>query len=275
MVDLFAADGFLEVGKYRIHYARWGEKGGRIVILHSMGMDAYSMEKLCGSLSGKYRVLALTILAHGDSTVPTEQVTLPEHAELLRTCYKQLGYTPCVLIGHSIGGRMGMILAADHPDEVKGLLLIDIAPPDPVSRPWSQQAPESLKDEAEAAAYLRQRYPGFAAEYIESRLRHGFIRMPDNSLKPKPTGSPAMTSYFGPLAIRREDKSPGEAGARLREPPGHSGKEGADGEADTRPRGLHCQGGEPHGPPGQASGVREGGLLLPREAQVVDKSSSG
>jgi len=196
---LFAADGFLEVGKYRIHYARWGEKGGRIVILHSMGMDAYSMEKLCGSLSGKYRVLALTILAHGDSTVPTEQVTLPEHAELLRTCYKQLGYTPCVLIGHSIGGRMGMILAADHPDEVKGLLLVDIAPPDPVSRPWSQQAPESLKDEAEAAAYLRQRYPGFAAEYIESRLRHGFIRMPDNSLKPKPTGSPAMTRYYTDL----------------------------------------------------------------------------
>ena len=199
MVDLFAADGFLEVGTYRIHYARWGEKGGRIVILHSMGMDAYSMEKLCGSLSGKYRVLALTILAHGDSTVPTEQVTLPEHAELLRTCYKQLGYTPCVLIGHSIGGRMGMILAADHPDEVKGLLLVDIAPPDPVSRPWSQQAPGELKNETEAKAYLKQRYSSFSAEYVESRLKHGFVRQPDGSLKLKPTGSPTMTSYYTDL----------------------------------------------------------------------------
>ena len=194
-----AADGYLNVDKYRIHYATWGERGGRIVILHNMGMDAYSMESLCESLKNKYRILALTILAHGDSTVPTEQVTLPEHAELLRTCYRQLGYAPRVLIGHSIGGRMGMILAAEHPDEVKGLILVDIAPPDPVSRPWSQQAPAVMKNEAEARAYLRQRYPGFAAEYIESRLRHGFIRQPDGSLKPKPTGSATMTSYYTDL----------------------------------------------------------------------------
>ncbi|MCX6649391.1 MAG: alpha/beta hydrolase [Candidatus Bathyarchaeota archaeon] len=196
---MFTAEGFLEVGKHRIHYATWGQKGGKIVILHSMGMDAYSMEKMCESLSGKYRVLALTILAHGDSSVPAEQVTLPEHAELLRTCIKQLGYAPCVLIGHSIGGRMSMILAAEHPDEVKGLILVDIAPPDPVSRPWSQQAPEAMKNEAEAKAYLRHRYPGFAAEYIESRLRHGFVKQPDGGLKPKPTGSPTMTSYYTDL----------------------------------------------------------------------------
>ncbi len=194
-----ASEGYLGVGKYRVHYATWGERGGGIVILHSMGMDAFSMEEMCESLSGEYRVLALTILGHGDSTVPAGQVTLPEHAELLRACYKQLGYEPCVLIGHSIGGRMGMILAAEHPGEVKGLILVDIAPPDPVSRPWSQQAPESFKDEAEAAAYLRQRYPGFAAEYVESRLRHGFMRMPDGTLKPKPTGGPTMTSYYTDL----------------------------------------------------------------------------
>jgi pimeloyl-ACP methyl ester carboxylesterase len=198
-MELSTSEGYMNVGKYRIHYATWGEKGSKVVILHSMGMDAYSMEKMCASLSEEYRILALTILAHGDSTVPAELITLPEHAELLRACYKQLGYAPCVLIGHSIGGRMGMILAAEHPDEVKGLILVDIAPPDPVSRPWSQQAPEALKNEVEVTAYLRQRYPGFAAEYIENRLRHGFIRRPDGSLKPKPTGSPTMTSYYTDL----------------------------------------------------------------------------
>ena len=192
-------EGFLEVGKYRIHYAHWGEKGGKIVILHSMGMDAYSMESLCDSLSGRHRVLALTILAHGDSSVPAETVPLPEHAELLRTCYKRLGYTPCILIGHSIGGRMGMILAAEHPDEVRGLILVDIAPPDPVSRPWTQLAPTELRNEADARAYLKQRYPGFAEEYVENRLKHGFIRQPDGALRLKPTGSPTMTSYFTDL----------------------------------------------------------------------------
>lgn len=194
-----SSEGFIEVDGYRVHYATWGRRGGKIVILHSMGMDAYSMEKMCEALEDKYNILALTILAHGDSTVPTATVTLPEHADLLRECYRKLSYIPCVLIGHSIGGRMSMILAADHPDEVKGVVLVDIAPPDPVSRSWSQTSPELLKNETDALAYLKQRYPGFSPEYIENRLNHGFIRQPDGSLKPKPTGTPAMTSYYTDL----------------------------------------------------------------------------
>jgi pimeloyl-ACP methyl ester carboxylesterase len=190
---------YLNVGKYKIHYAKWGETGGKIVILHSMGMDAYSMEEMCESLKGKYRILGLTILAHGDSTVPSELVTLPEHAELLRTCYRQLGFTPCILIGHSIGGRMGMILAAEHPDEVKGLILVDIAPPDPISRPWGQQAPSSFSNEADVVTYLRQRYLGFTTEYIDNRLRHGFKTQSDGTIIPKPTGNPNMTSYYTDL----------------------------------------------------------------------------
>jgi pimeloyl-ACP methyl ester carboxylesterase len=194
-----ATEGYLDAGKYRFHYARWGKRGPKIVILHSMGMDAYSMEHLCESLKGEYQILALTILAHGDTSVPVEQVTLPEHAELLRSCYKKLGFTPSVLIGHSIGGRMSMILSAEYPDEVKGVILVDIAPPDPVARPWSAPTPGELKTEADVRAYLKQRFPGFAPEYVENRLRHGFVKQPDGSYKPKPTGSPTMTSYYTDL----------------------------------------------------------------------------
>jgi pimeloyl-ACP methyl ester carboxylesterase len=56
-----------------------------------------------------------------------------------------------------------------------------------------------MKNVDEATAYLKERYPGFAAEYVENRLRHGFTKQPDGSLKPKPTGSPTMTSYFTDL----------------------------------------------------------------------------
>ncbi len=188
-------EGFETIGQHRIHYARWGKKGNAIVILHSMGVDDHSMDLLCEALSGRYRILALTNLAHGQSSIPKENVTLPEHAEILRECYKRLGFAPCVLIGHSIGGRMGMILAAEHPDEVRGMILVDIAPPDPVARQWSSTVPESFKNRKEAETWLKQRYPGFDPRYIENRLKHGFEKLPDGSLRPWPTGSPTMVSY--------------------------------------------------------------------------------
>ena len=185
-------EGYMNVGRYRFHHLRWGEKGNSVVLLHSMGVDAYSMDLLAESLAATHRVLALTILGHGDSTVPTEPVSLPDHAELLFTCMRKLGYTPCILVGHSVGGRLSMILSSEHPADVKGVVLVDIAPPDPTPRPYTMQASASFRDRAEAEAYLRQRYARFAEHYLENRLRHGFVERPDGSLVPKPTGNEYM-----------------------------------------------------------------------------------
>lgn len=185
-------EGFTRVGKYDIHHVRWGDEGSRVVLLHSMGMDAHSMDLLAESLCAGHRVLALTILGHGDSTVLSEPISLPDHAELMLECMMRLGFTPCILVGHSIGGRMGMILAAEHPSEVRGLVLVDIAPPDPSPRPWRQRTPDQFKNKGEALAYLKGRYPRFAPEYYENRLRNGFKELLDGSLVPKPAGNDHM-----------------------------------------------------------------------------------
>ena len=185
-------EGFTKIGKYSFQHVQWGQKGKSIVLLHSMGVDAYSMDLFAESLAADHRVLALTILGHGDSTLPQEPVSLPDAANLLWACVRKLGYAPCVLVGHSIGGRLGMILAAEHSEEVRGVVLVDIAPPDPVPRPWAQQAPVPFRSVEEAAAYVRQRYPGFTDHYVENRLNHGFRKMPDGSLVAKPAGNDHM-----------------------------------------------------------------------------------
>ena len=190
-----SCDGFIEIDGYRIHYARWGEHGTNLVILHSMGMDAHSMDLLGEALSTDHRILALTILAHGDSSMPREFVPLPNHAELMRQAYVTLGFSPCVLIGHSIGGMMGMILAAEHPSEVKALVLVDIVPPDPSPRPWSSPPAQTFRSRQEALEHLRNRYPRFAPQYIENRLQYGFSYEVDGSLRTKPMGDARMVSY--------------------------------------------------------------------------------
>lgn len=187
-------EGYLRVRTFKIHYVEWGHEGSRIVLLHSMGMDAHSMELLAEGLSPRHRILALTILGHGDSSVTREAISLQDHAELMRECYLKPGFAPCVLVGHSIGGRMGMVLASDHASEIRGLVLVDIAPPDPSPRPWSPQTPEIFGSKEDVLAYLKKRYPKFTPEYYENRLRYGFVEEPDGSLKAKPSGDVNMTS---------------------------------------------------------------------------------
>jgi len=105
----------------------------------------------------------------------------------MRGCYRQLGFQPSVLVGHSIGGMMGMILAADHPEELKGLVLVDIAPFDSTGRPTRPPPPECFEDESKAREYLKERYPGFTPQYVENRLRYGFTKK-GGLLRLKPIG---------------------------------------------------------------------------------------
>ena len=180
-------EGFLSRKGYNVHHVTWGEEGPRVLIIHSMGMDGHSMDKLAENLEDEYQVLSLTILDHGDSDPPKGPISLSDHAEVMRGCYTQLGFTPNVLIGHSVGGMMGMVLTAEHPEEFKGLVLVDIAPFESTGRSSQPEPPGSFKDEAEALRWLRERYPLFTDYYYENRLRHAFKRE-GGVLKLKPRG---------------------------------------------------------------------------------------
>ena len=180
-------EGTLSSYGYGVHYVRWGNRGPKVLLIHSMGMDAHSMDLLAESLQETHQVLSLTILDHGDSDTPTPHIPLDEHAEIMRGCYRQLSFHPNVLVGHSVGGMMGMILTAEHPEEFKGLVLVDIAPFEVTGRPARPAPPEYLESEAEARVYLKERYPGFTSEYVENRLRYAF-RREGGRLRLKPTG---------------------------------------------------------------------------------------
>jgi pimeloyl-ACP methyl ester carboxylesterase len=180
-------EGFLESKGYRIHHCMWGDRGPKVLLVHSMGMDGHSMDELAESIKDQYQVLSLTILDHGTSDSPRGSISLPEHAEVMRGCYTQLFFQPSVLIGHSVGGMMGMGLAADYPDEFKGLMLVDIAPFDSTGRSSRPTPPEYFESRVEAKKWLADRYPGFTEYYVENRLEHAF-KQRDGRYYLKPRG---------------------------------------------------------------------------------------
>ncbi|MFQ6075816.1 MAG: alpha/beta fold hydrolase [Candidatus Bathyarchaeia archaeon] len=197
---------FIESGGFRLHYLMWGQEGPPIVILHSMGMDAHGFDTFSRAVSKDYRVLAITILGHGDSDKPARPVGLEEHAGIIRQAYTELGFESPVLIGHSVGGMLGMVLAARYPEEIRGLVLVDIAPFDMAQisrkRPPRPEPPESFADEGEARAFLRERYPRFTDEAYDNRINHAFKRDADGRLRFKGLGDtirPSLTIDLWPF----------------------------------------------------------------------------
>lgn len=75
-------------------------------------------------LSGAgYRVLAIDHRGHGRGMRQLEPFRLADCAADAAAALRELGVAPAVVVGYSMGGAIGQLVARDHPDVVSGLVL--------------------------------------------------------------------------------------------------------------------------------------------------------
>ncbi|HEY8759847.1 MAG TPA: alpha/beta fold hydrolase [Candidatus Dormibacteraeota bacterium] len=125
----------LDKNSVGLHYLRWNSEAGvtpPILLLHGLSSNAAFWGRLAAQLPGR-RLIALDQRAHGASAAPEigyEPATLAADAAGL---VEELGLGRVVVAGHSWGATIALQLAADRPDLVSGLAVVD----GPV-RPWSE-----------------------------------------------------------------------------------------------------------------------------------------
>ena len=71
-----------------------------------------------------YTVIAPDLLGHGDSDKPRHDYSLGAYANLLRDLMFALGIERATIVGHSLGGGIGMQLAYQHPMCCERLVLV-------------------------------------------------------------------------------------------------------------------------------------------------------
>ncbi|GAB5582810.1 protein ABHD11 [Prionailurus iriomotensis] len=76
-----------------------------------------------------FRNAVLTVDArnHGDSP-HSPDMSYEAMSQDVQDLLTQLGLVPCVLVGHSMGGRTAMLLALQRPELVERLIAVDISP---------------------------------------------------------------------------------------------------------------------------------------------------
>jgi len=93
--------------------------------LHGWGGSIDSFRGAFEHFSLKYRCCALDFYGFGDSELPGE-LTLDDYAKGVEELIEHYSMRDVVLVGHSFGGRVAMLLAA-HSDKIKSIVLVDSA----------------------------------------------------------------------------------------------------------------------------------------------------
>ncbi|MEH3068334.1 MAG: alpha/beta fold hydrolase [Aeromicrobium erythreum] len=111
-------------------YAREvGESGERVAFLHGLFGQGRNFTQAAKALQPELRSLLVDLPNHGHShwTDTVDYVDVADRvAAFLRERWVDTGRTH--LVGHSMGGKVAMVLALRHPELVDRLVVVDIAP---------------------------------------------------------------------------------------------------------------------------------------------------
>ena len=106
----------------------FGGSGTSMLLLHGLAGYAGEWRMTAEWLAGTRRVVALDGRGHGHSERQPEDVSIGAHAADAAYAIEQLGLAPAIVVGQSLGGLTAISLAAEHPDLVKAMAIVDADP---------------------------------------------------------------------------------------------------------------------------------------------------
>ncbi|HEY8209824.1 MAG TPA: alpha/beta hydrolase [Myxococcaceae bacterium] len=153
----------VEVEGCPIHYLRWGDPSRPgLVLVHGGGAHAEWWSFLAPLLTRGYHVAALDLSGFGDSGRRPQYEARTWVKELLAVADHAGMTSPPVLVGHSLGGVITIVAAAEHGDRLAGAVIVDA----PVRRP----APESDRNQYAPAFRNPKTYPDRETAVARFRL---------------------------------------------------------------------------------------------------------
>ena len=128
---------FVDVAGCPIHYLRWG--GGvkpGLILVHGGAAHAEWWSFLAPMLTRQYDVVALDLSGHGESGRRPEYPRRQWADEVLAVIADARFAGAPVLVGHSMGGLVGIVAASVYGDALAGAVIVDapVRKPDPESQ---------------------------------------------------------------------------------------------------------------------------------------------
>lgn len=115
------------VNDFNIYYEKYGNGKTNIIILPGWGDTRGTFYKMIDILKEFYTVYIIDYPGFGNSTFPNRDLSIYDYANLIKDFIKIKGIDNPILIGHSFGGRISIILTGLYKLHIKKMILIDAA----------------------------------------------------------------------------------------------------------------------------------------------------
>ena len=119
-------------GFHRVHYYEWGKTGNPRVVLcvHGLTRNGRDFDALAEALSDKYRVLCPDVIGRGKSGWLGDKAHYgyPQYCADMTALIARSGVNTIDWIGTSMGGLIGMLMAAQDGSPIRRMVINDVGP---------------------------------------------------------------------------------------------------------------------------------------------------
>lgn len=166
----------------------WGEPGApAVLLLHGLRSYARTWDDVAAALAPDHHVLALDFRGRGESAWdPRREYFTRRYVRDVELLADGLSLQRFGVVGHSMGGAVGYVLAARRPDLVTALVVEDIGPGSSDDTAGAERirrevgaTPAAFDTEDEVRAYWRRIRPDVTDEALASRVANTVRRGDD------------------------------------------------------------------------------------------------
>lgn len=200
---------YVKTNGIKLHYLDYGGEGPTLVLAHGLTANAHSFEGLVeAGLADYLRVIAVDLRGRGLSDKPASGYALEDHACDMLGLLDALGLQDVIFGGHSYGGALAYVMAAEYPERVTRCIAIDApAETDPAILDQIQPVLDRLEVVFPSLdVYLEnvRSMPWFAGKWnaqLESFYRTDVQELPDGSVRSRSHPAAIRQAVEGLMAV--------------------------------------------------------------------------
>ena len=138
----------------KISYTDSGE-GNAIVLLHGFLENKKMWKDYVSFFSNQYRIITIDLLGHGESDCLGYVHSMEDNARAVHEVLEYLQIKKTTILGHSMGGYVGLAFAELYPESIQKLILLNSTS--------KEDSPEKKLNRTRAIKAVKQNYVNFVS----------------------------------------------------------------------------------------------------------------
>lgn len=147
-------------------HSQQGQGEPTFVLMHFLGGSHRTWFPTLPYLDHRHRCVALNTPGFGDAAAIEDGYDVSAMADQMDATIRALGLKQCILVGHSMTGKVAVVLASRKPEYLLGLVLVGPSP----------TTPQPMSDDERARQLTYGKTRGEAEAFVDQASAH---RLPD------------------------------------------------------------------------------------------------